>query len=253
VFGDVHGQFDGLMRLIDFIKFSSNDKLYFLGDLIDRGNRSADVVRWVIENGHTCLRGNHEQMCLDAFDSYEGSLIWKGWLLNGGSSTLQSYGEEGVPKEHIKWMKQLPLYLDLGDSWLVHAGLNPSLPLELQGASEFCWIREEFHSATKPFFDNKIIITGHTITFVFPCVPPGNLVLGKGWLDIDTGGYHPKSGWLSALDLDSATVYQCNTFTNELRVNPLSEITTVIEPVHSRSQRLKISKSNIPKRRWSWV
>jgi serine/threonine protein phosphatase 1 len=253
VFGDIHGQFDGLMRLINFIDHSADDKLFFLGDLIDRGDRSADVVSWVMENGHTCLRGNHEQMCLDAYQSQEGSLVWKGWLMNGGANTLESYGESGVTLEHIDWMQQLPLYMDLGDTWLVHAGLNPKIPLELQGAPEFCWIREEFHSATEPFFDDKIIITGHTITFVFPNVKPGNLVLGKGWLDIDTGGYHPRSGWLSALDLDSAMVYQCNTFTNELRVNQLSEITTVIEPMPTRSQRLEIKKNNSPKRRWAWA
>ena len=242
------------MKLVDFIQCSPDDKLFFLGDLIDRGERSADVVRWVMENNHTCLRGNHEQMCLEAYDSKQGSLVWKGWMMNGGTNTLASYGDNGLPKEHLEWMKQLPLYLDLGDAWLVHAGLNPNMPLELQGAAEFCWIREEFHSATEAFFDDKIIITGHTITFVFPNVTPGSLVLGKGWLGIDTGAYHPKSGWLSALDLDSATVYQCNTFTNELRVNPLSEITTVIEPMPTRSQRLALSKtSSTPKRRWSWV
>jgi serine/threonine protein phosphatase 1 len=224
-----------------------------LGDLIDRGDRSADVVNWVMSNNHICLKGNHEQMCLDAFGSSEESLIWKGWILNGGSKTLESYGAANLPEAHLAWMQQLPLYMDLGDVWLVHAGLNPSLPLELQGAAEFCWIREEFHSATEPFFEDKIIITGHTITFVFPGVKPGNLVLGKGWLDIDTGGYHPKSGWLSALDIDTATVYQCNTFTHELRVNSLSDITTVIEPMPTRSQRLEIGKTNAQKRRWSWV
>jgi serine/threonine protein phosphatase 1 len=253
VFGDIHGQFDGLMKLVDFIGYSVDDKLFFLGDLIDRGDRSANVVRWVIENGHTCLRGNHEQMCLDAYQSREGSLVWKGWMMNGGTNTLESYGEGGVIKEHIDWMQQLPLFVDLGDAWLVHAGINPNVPLELQGAPEFCWIREEFHSASEPFFDDKIIITGHTITFVFPNVEPGNLVLGKGWLDIDTGGYHPRSGWLSALDLDSAMVYQCNTFTNELRVNPLSEITTVIAPMPTRAERLEIKKNNSPKRRWAWA
>jgi serine/threonine protein phosphatase 1 len=242
------------MKLVDFIQCSPDDKLFFLGDLIDRGGRSSDVVRWVMENNHTCLRGNHEQMCLDAYDSKQGSLVWKGWMMNGGTNTLESYGDNGLPQEHLEWMRQLPLYLDLGDAWLVHAGLNPNMPLELQGAAEFCWIREEFHSATEAFFDDKIIITGHTITFVFPNVTAGSLVLGKGWLGIDTGAYHPKSGWLSALDLDSATVYQCNTFTNELRVHPLSEITTVIEPMPTRSQRLALNKtSSTPKRRWSWV
>ena len=253
VFGDIHGQFDGLMKLVNFIDCSADDKLFFLGDLIDRGDRSADVVRWVMENGHTCLRGNHEQMCLDAYRSNEGSLVWKGWMMNGGSNTLDSYDEGRVPQEHIDWMQQLPLFMDLGDAWLVHAGLNPNVPLELQGAPEFCWIRDEFHSATEPFFTDKIIITGHTITFVFPNVEPGNLVLGKGWLDIDTGGYHPRSGWLSALDLDSAMVYQCNTFTNELRVNPLSEVTTVIEPMPKKGKRLDIKKNNSPKRRWAWA
>lgn len=253
VFGDIHGQFDGLMKLVNFIDCSADDKLFFLGDLIDRGDRSADVVRWVMENGHSCLRGNHEQMCLDAYRSNEGSLVWKGWMMNGGSNTLDSYDEGRVPQEHIDWMQQLPLFMDLGDSWLVHAGLNPNVPLELQGAPEFCWIRDEFHSATEPFFTDKIIITGHTITFVFPNVEPGNLVLGKGWLDIDTGGYHPRSGWLSALDLDSAMVYQCNTFTNELRVNPLSEVTTVIEPMPKKGKRLDIKKNNSPKRRWAWA
>ena len=253
VFGDIHGQFDGLMKLVNFIDYSADDKLFFLGDLIDRGDRSADVVRWVMENGHSCLRGNHEQMCLDAYRSNEGSLVWKGWMMNGGSNTLDSYDEGRVPQEHIDWMQQLPLFMDLGDAWLVHAGLNPNVPLELQGAPEFCWIRDEFHSATEPFFTDKIIITGHTITFVFPNVEPGNLVLGKGWLDIDTGGYHPRSGWLSALDLDSAMVYQCNTFTNELRVNPLSEVTTVIEPMPKKGKRLDIKKNNSPKRRWAWA
>ena len=253
VFGDIHGQFDGLMKLVNFIDCSADDKLFFLGDLIDRGDRSADVVRWVMENGHSCLRGNHEQMCLDAYRSNEGSLVWKGWMMNGGSNTLDSYDEGRVPQEHIDWMQQLPLFMDLGDAWLVHAGLNPNVPLELQGAPEFCWIRDEFHSATEPFFTDKIIITGHTITFVFPNVEPGNLVLGKGWLDIDTGGYHPRSGWLSALDLDSAMVYQCNTFTNELRVNPLSEVTTVIEPMPKKGKRLDIKKNNSPKRRWAWA
>jgi serine/threonine protein phosphatase 1 len=58
---------------------------------------------------------------------------------------------------------------------------------------------------------------------------------------------------LSALDLDSATVYQCNTFTNELRVNPLSEVTTVIEPMPKKGKRLDIKKNNSPKRRWAWA
>jgi serine/threonine protein phosphatase 1 len=54
-----------------------------------------------------------------------------------------------IPQDHIDWLKTLPLYLDLGDIWLVHAGVYPHLPLEEQDATHFCWIRDEFHSIVK--------------------------------------------------------------------------------------------------------
>jgi serine/threonine protein phosphatase 1 len=228
VIGDVHGQFEGLMLLMQQINLKPDDQIFFLGDLIDRGAQSAHVVDWVIQNGHTCLKGNHEQMCLEAFGSPNSSSIWQSWLINGGSRTLESYGEAGMSNHHLDWMEKLPLYYDLGDYWLVHAGLDPSLEIYEQSSSEFCWIREPFHRSTAPYFDSKTIITGHTITFVFPGVKPGQVAQGIGWLDIDTGAYHPKSGWLTALELDSSTVYQANTFSNSVRSLPLSKITTQV-------------------------
>lgn len=239
VIGDVHGQFDGLMLLIDRLNLKTDDQVFFLGDLIDRGEQSAAVVNWVMSSGHTCLRGNHEQMCLEAFDSPESPMLWQGWITNGGSKTLESYGDEGIPEEHLLWMSQLPLYVDLGDVWLVHAGVNPNIPLEYQGASEFCWIREVFHSSQSPYFDHKIIITGHTITFVFPGVQPGQLAKGPGWLDIDTGAYHPKSGWLTALDLDTATVHQANVYSRTVRSLPLEELVVAVEPIVLRRSSSK--------------
>ncbi len=59
--GDVHGHSDGLMNLLEAIAPSSNDQVYFLGDLIDRGPRSADVINFVRQSGYPCLLGNHEQ------------------------------------------------------------------------------------------------------------------------------------------------------------------------------------------------
>jgi serine/threonine protein phosphatase 1 len=230
VIGDVHGQFKALMMLIDQIKLKTDDQLFFLGDLIDRGPQSAQVVDWVMRNGHICLCGNHEQMCLEAFTMLDAPHAWQGWLGNGGAKTLESYGGELIPDEHLNWMSQLPLYADLGDVWLVHAGLNPNLPIEHQGELEFCWIREPFHRMTEPYFNDKVIITGHTITFVFPGVKPGQLAQGAGWLDIDTGAYHPKSGWLTALELNSSTVYQSNYYTQSVRSLPLEDISVLIKP-----------------------
>ncbi len=231
VIGDVHGQFDTLMTLVGAISPRPDDRFFFLGDLIDRGPQSAQVVEWVRSHDHACIKGNHEQMCLEAYGTLDSPMLWQGWLSNGGAKTLESYGAGGITPEHLQWIRELPLYLDLGDVWLVHAGLDPRLSLEEQTALEYCWIREPFHSSTEPYFENKAIITGHTITFVFPGIRPGELAQGPGWLDIDTGAYHPRSGWLTALDLDTATVYQANSFTYDVRILPLEELAVPIRPM----------------------
>jgi serine/threonine protein phosphatase 1 len=114
--------------------------------------------------------------------------------------------------------------LDLGNLWLVHAGIDPKLPLNAQTMRQYCWIRDEFHGSTRPYFADKIIITGHTITSTFAGVKPGQLVAGQGWIDIETGAYHPNSGWLTALDIDNRKVYQVNSHTKESRILPLDEI-----------------------------
>lgn len=124
----------------------------------------------------------------------------------------------------MSWIKTLPNHLDLGDYWLVHAGINPDLPLERQTAQEFCWIRREFHNMPQPYFPDRMIITGHTMTFTFSGVEPGQIVQGAGWLGIDTGAYHPGSGWLTALELSSSTVYQINVHSNVSRVKPLADV-----------------------------
>lgn len=231
VIGDVHGHYDGLMRLLEAIAPSDEDSVYFLGDLIDRGTQSAQVVKFVKQSSYHCLLGNHEQMLIDVLGDGEvyGPAL-QGWLYSGGHATVNSYGEAGIPQGDIDWMRSLPTHLDLGDIWLVHAGVHPQIPLEKQSAEEFCWIREEFHSIAKPYFPDKLIITGHTITFTLPGVTPGKLAQGNGWLDIDTGAYHQKSGWLTGLDITNNVVYQVNVLRGRVRKLSLSEAVTRIDP-----------------------
>ncbi len=230
VIGDVHGHYDSLLKLFEAIAPIGGDGIYFMGDLIDRGPNSAQVVDFVINNKYHCLLGNHEQMLLDAVG--RGGIshqLLQSWLYTGGAATLESY-QHHIPQEHIDWMLRLPLYLDLGDVWLVHAGVDPRLPLEEQSEEQFCWIRDEFHQSVQPYFLNKTIVTGHTITFTFPGVEPGKLACGAGWLDIDTGAYHPKSGWLTALDVTNRLVYQVQTFTKKVRQLPLDQATNFVDP-----------------------
>lgn len=218
------------MQLIDLISPRRGDRFYFLGDLIDRGAKSAEVVSWVMRYATACLKGNHEQMCVESHNPTQHPLIRQGWLANGGIKTLDSYGDKGIPSRHLDWMRRLPLYLDLGDVWLVHAGVNPHKPLEQQTATEFCWIRTPFHNSAQAFFPDKTIISGHTITFVLPGVASGQVAIGKGWIDIDTGGYHLKSGWLTALEPSSQMIYQVNVFNQAERVLSLDEAAICVIP-----------------------
>ena len=120
VIGDVHGCYQTLLRLID--KLPKDDKIVFVGDLIDRGPKSKEVVEFVIANNYPIVLGNHCEMMI--------TLDY--WLQNGGGATLKSYGLCSSPSSlrnlkrymnenkvllntHREWMKNLPLYLLFDD------------------------------------------------------------------------------------------------------------------------------------------
>ncbi|WP_017293520.1 metallophosphoesterase family protein [Geminocystis herdmanii] len=240
VIGDVHGHYTALSELLENIAPCQEDEIYFLGDLIDRGSQSAKVVDLVIKNDYKCILGNHEVMLLDAIGGQQiNQQVFHGWLQNGGNTTIASYDNKMPPPEHLEWFKNLPLYFDLGDYWLVHAGVDPRLPLEQQSSEQFCWIRQLFHDTIEPYFKDKTIIIGHTITFTFQGVKSGQLAGGEGWIGIDTGVYHPEHGWLTALDLNESMVYQVNSHGKNFRKIPLDKSVTKINTRKLFSRRQK--------------
>ncbi|MEB3360046.1 MAG: metallophosphoesterase family protein [Synechococcales bacterium] len=239
--GDVHGHYDALMRMMEAIAPGTDDQVYFLGDLIDRGPQSAQVLDFVRQYGYTSLMGNHEQMLLEAFPNGRASAAaLQAWLFSGGQTTVASYDRPGYLLDQLDWIRTFPLYLDLGDIWLVHAGMHPNLSIADHTTQELCWIREVFHSNPKPYFPDKLIITGHTITFTLPGVAPGMIARGAGWLDIDTGAYHPKSGWLTALDFSQQRVYQVQVADNNVRSLPLDEVAVTIDPTKVKNRRQQL-------------
>lgn len=228
--GDVHGHYDGLMKLLEAIAPGDGDMVYFVGDLIDRGPKSSEVVKFVKESSYPCVLGNHEQLLLDAFrDRKIHKPAFQAWLYSGGQATITSYGNPQKLLADVEWIRTLPTYIDLGDVWLVHAGVHPELPIEAQGPEDFCWIRSQFHQISEPYFPDKLIVIGHTITFTFAGLEPGQLALGQGWIGIDTGVYNPKSGWLTALDLTHRKVYQVNVFQRCIRTLPLARAVKKIQ------------------------
>ena len=214
VIGDVHGRDDLLGRLLDRLAGEAPDHAVVLvGDLIDRGEQSAAVLRRMMERADlTVLKGNHEAMCLDylADPERKGPL----WIRNGGLQTLASFGVGGLgispgPEAlrsgaerlaqamgpaMIGWMRGLPTRWQSGNIAVVHAGADPSRPLEDQEETALLWGHPRFEEATRS--DGLWVVHGHTIL-------PEPLVLG-GRIGIDTGAY--ATGRLTAALISASRV-----------------------------------------------
>lgn len=164
--GDIHGCSNTFKRLLlDKIKIQKTDIIYCLGDYIDRGIDSKGVIDFILElraEGHTIytLRGNHEQMMLDAPLSKEK---WNHWIKNGGTEALKSFNIsslEQLPSKYIDFLKSTDLYLETDDFIFVHAGLNFNLENPFSDKVSMLWSRDEYIDISK--INNKTIIHGHT-------------------------------------------------------------------------------------------
>jgi len=129
IIGDVHGMYHTLLALLNKLPVDAN--IIFVGDLLDRGNYSAKVVKLVRQRGYKCVLGNHENTFIQFFDDYFAKMPWsvltdkwQMWLYhNGGKETLQSYQIWGnlnpsaeileQLKSDYAWMKSLPIYVEL--------------------------------------------------------------------------------------------------------------------------------------------
>jgi serine/threonine protein phosphatase 1 len=128
VIGDVHGEYDMLISLLD--RLPNEADVIFVGDIIDRGDRSSDVVELIRKNSFKAVLGNHEDTFIKFFrDYFSGTSYedvvkkWDMWLmLNGGKETLISYGfwenpssKEAIEriKEDLEWMESLPIYIEI--------------------------------------------------------------------------------------------------------------------------------------------
>lgn len=189
VVGDIHGCFDKLCALMDKIPINNTrDLLIFIGDYIDRGPSSFDVVNYLIDfkkrvPGTIFIKGNHEDMLQNYLDGSDRFT----YLLNGGQKTLDEYLNRSdnkeafpIPSEHLEFFNSLQLYYQTDDYIFVHAGLREKVPLESQDKMDLLWTRDEFiHS---DFNFGKRVIFGHT-----PFKEP---LLQANKIGIDTGAVY---------------------------------------------------------------
>ncbi len=192
--GDIHGCAQSLKALIVKLKAQqklAGRKIIFVGDYIDRGPDSSAVIDFLIQfsQHHDCvfLRGNHEQMMIDAFEEGDFHL----WLMNGGRSTLESYGEDSgdVPERHQTFVKNTDLYFETDKYFFVHAGVHPEWSLEemkkhSMAESYYLWTRDHLEVDETPW--EKKVVFGHT--------PVKEVILAKDRIGIDTGCVYQRSG-----------------------------------------------------------
>ncbi len=238
VIGDVHGFSVTLRQLVKQLNPSENDRIVLLGDLIDRGPDSFDVVRFAREDPRIfCVKGNHEAMMianftLDKIDDPDQDAA--AWFHNGGRETVASYfrafpeeAQEGalrwMLREDRDWMSSLPAHIVL-DRWrLVHAGYNPHRGTEEQTEEDLLWIRGAFHRSIHPIDSKRSVVFGHTPTMaLYPRIEDrwgevwfGDVELEDGrsaLVGMDTCVFHINNqpAVLSALDLQTLEVRRLN-------------------------------------------
>jgi serine/threonine protein phosphatase 1 len=215
--GDIHGRLDLLDELLGKVHADIESRkarkvlLVFVGDLIDRGPSSAQVIERLRTYKRAAVRtvfllGNHEEVLLRILRG-EANLISK-WCSFGGADCLRSYGVDAetvarmrdedalaairgaIPKEHVKFLESFDDSCRFGDYLFVHAGIRPGVEFDQQLQSDLRWIREPF------LFDETdhgfVVVHGHTIR--------SSVEVRPNRIGIDTGAY--RTGVLTALAIE---------------------------------------------------
>lgn len=206
--GDIHGCLEKLQNLMSGIDMDRRtDMLIFIGDYVDRGKFSREVVDYIISIKYEyknvfCLLGNHEQMFMHYLNGEKEEL----YLGNGGTATLESYQilfsdevqkrKEKVPPEHRKFFESLLPYYETEKYIFAHAGIRPGIPLNEQTMDDLLWIRYDFIYSEQDF--DKTVVFGHT--------PSANPLIGKNKIGIDTGAVY--GGKLTCVELPALKIYQ---------------------------------------------
>ncbi len=144
--GDVQGCFDTLQALVSSLPLKPDDKIWLCGDLVNRGPKSADVLRWCMEQGKRVkvVLGNHDLHLLAAA---------AGTRKRKPKDTFDDVLEASDREELLDWLKHQPLAYQEGDHLMVHAGLHPTWSLaktmRLAGECEAAIQDDRWHAAWK--------------------------------------------------------------------------------------------------------
>ena len=202
--GDIHGCIHALDKLLELLAPSTDDTLVFLGDFVDQGRDSRDVLDRLITLAGECrlipILGNHEEMLLEALHN-ENAL--KSWLNAGGFATLNSYvfgaNIDVIPEDHLRFMRECRPYYETESHIFTHAGYDPALAMNQQPEYALRWALLE-EPYPDPHVSGKKVVVGHTEQASGNPLDLGHMIC------IDTACW--RYGWLTALDVDSGQLWQ---------------------------------------------
>lgn len=195
--GDMHGRYDLFNKVINFLNQNyDGGKLVILGDMIDRGPQSKELISKLMGGPHNpdkwewiTLMGNHESMMLASLGSDD---VYRWWCSNGGETTVKSYGGllKNIPEDHIKWIMDLPTYYTDDFRFFVHAGVNTNKSLSEQSDDIMQWIR--YDDNDNRGFGDYHVVHGHT--------PRSNPLLTSGRTCLDVNSCN--SNWVALAEFD---------------------------------------------------
>lgn len=208
--GDIHARYDLFSEMVEWLT-GSGARVIILGDLIDRGGSDMQVLNLASDLLHdpesfglesfSIIRGNHEQMFVDAAHDHYGDMVAL-WVLNGGN--IHQFSE--MADTHLHWIEKLPFFIRVADTIFVHAGLKPGENPEetvKTNPDHLIWIREPFLSQGPKLrkWTNSVnmVVHGHTPLKDKPIVK-------KDRVNIDTGAFF--SGFLTAFNVTQNTFHQ---------------------------------------------
>lgn len=213
---DIHGCKRAFFDMLNKINFSNGDNLYILGDVIDRGEDSINILKYIMKENKTIkmILGNHEDMMLDAINNNN----FERWFKNGGETTYSEFQKLSLTDKNniIDFLESLPLYRIHNNFILVHAGIssieikenNPNdidNALKYQSKKSLTWIRNQFFEVPTNLKDYKVVF-GHTPTISIDISADNNIWFDKVFNDkigIDCGAVYKKyNGKLACLRLE---------------------------------------------------
>lgn len=223
VMSDLHGCYEAYRAMLEEIKFSDEDFLYILGDIIDRGRKPVKILLDIMSRPNVAvLAGNHELMAMSCLPSLLMAVTDSNiekldkdvmfnlmvWQQNGAEPTISEFRScnEETRWDLMDFMEDMELYAEeeiSGNSFLmVHAGLgnfSPQKSIEDYDIYDLLWERPDYDV---PYFEDKYVITGHTPTMLIENNPrPGYIYKANRHIAIDCGCSFP-GGRLGCLRLD---------------------------------------------------